>query len=55
LNEQVKENKIGWKRGTHGGELPTYRIFVAKAEEKMPPRIYSSVWDNIKMNLKEKE
>ena len=51
----MKENNIVWERGSHGAQIPTYRIFVRKAEEKMAPRIYKPTWNNIKMNLKETE
>ena len=51
----MKENNIVWERGSHGAQIPTYIIFVGKAEEKMAPRIYCHILNNIKMNLKERE
>jgi hypothetical protein len=51
----VKENKIGMERGMHGGEIPTCRILVGKAEGKRPPGRGSGRWNTIKMCLKEIE
>lgn len=50
-----KTKKIGGERGTHGGEVPTCRILVGKAEGKRPPGRYSLRWNTIKMYLKEIE
>jgi threonyl-tRNA synthetase len=54
LNDQVKEDKLGWTCRTHGEARIEYMILVGKSEGKRPlgsPRLR---WeDNIKMDLRE--